>query len=75
MAMSFTQLNPPLPVNTPKGEALAHAVIDYGPEYSLVWVCIQDNGQIWSWNNTQVRGMKNITMGRISPELPQEKLR
>ena len=32
------QLNPPLPVTTPKGRGLAHMVIDYGPEADIVWV-------------------------------------
>ncbi len=26
------QLNPPLPLMTPKGKAWAHLVIDYGPD-------------------------------------------
>ncbi len=63
----LTQLNPPLPLTTPKGPALAHAVIDYGAEFNLLWVCIQDDtGEIWTWPNPDVRGVKNITMGRTS---------
>jgi hypothetical protein len=63
----LVQLNPPLPLTTPKGTALAHAVIDYGPEYHLIFVCIQDaTGEVWSWPNPDVRGVKNITMGRTS---------
>ena len=34
----ITQLNPPLPMQTPKGDGLAHFVIDYGPESDLLWV-------------------------------------
>ena len=64
--MTVTQLNPPLPLNTPKGPALAHMVIDYGPEHSLIWVCFQDDtGECWSWANPEIRAQKNITMGRV----------
>lgn len=59
------QLNPPLPLETPKGPALAHFVIDYGPEHDLCWVCFQDEtGECWTWRNPDVRAPKNITMGR-----------
>ena len=35
--MSFTQLEPPLPVHvTDRGSGLAFAVIDYGPEFDLL---------------------------------------
>ena len=60
------QLNPPLPLQTPKGSALAHLVIDYGPEHNLIWVCfIDETGECWSYDNKHVRAQKNITMGRI----------
>lgn len=61
----ITQINPPLPLETPRGSALAHFLIDYGPEYDLLWVCFDDkSGQCWTWNNSMVRAQKNITMGR-----------
>lgn len=60
------QLDPPIPLETPKGSALAHVLIDYGPEYDLMWVCFNDaDGQCWTWTNKDVRGAKNITIGRI----------
>lgn len=63
------QLNPPIPLNTPKGPGLAHFLIDYGPEHDLIFVVFQDEtGEIWSWPNHQVRAQKNITMGRILNE-------
>jgi hypothetical protein len=68
--MAILQLNPPIPLKTPKGSALAHMVIDYGAEFDLLWVCFQDEtGECWSWSNPDVRGLKNITMHRenISP--------
>lgn len=59
------QLDSPLPLTTPKGAALAHFLIDYGPEANLIWVCFQDDtGEVWCWPNPQVRAQKNITMGR-----------
>jgi L-arabinose isomerase len=59
------QLNPTIPLDTPKGPALAHVLIDNGDEHHLIWVCIQsDTGEIWAWPNTQVRGKDNPTMGR-----------
>jgi len=60
------QLNPPIPVKTPKGDGLAHIVIDYGPEHDLLWVVFIDNsGECWTYPNPQIRAVKNITMGRV----------
>lgn len=65
------QLDPPLPLETPKGPGLAHLVIDYGAEAHLIWVTGDDaTGQIWCWPNNRVRLAKNITMNRPSPEKP-----
>ena len=65
------QLNPPLPMNTPKGEGFAHILIDYGPESDLYWtVLITDTGEIWTFANSEVRAGKNITLGRIAPTKP-----
>lgn len=64
------QLNPPIPVITPKGWALAHMVIDNGIEHDLQWVCFQNrHGECWTWRNQDIRAQKNITQGRdyISP--------
>lgn len=64
------QLNPTIPVITPKGKAIAHFLIDNGIESDLQWVCFQDsNGECWTWKNPDVRAQKNITHGRdyISP--------
>jgi hypothetical protein len=59
------QLNPPIPVETPKGSALCHLVIDYGIEHNIMWVCFQDKtGECWTWDNKDIRAQKNITAGR-----------
>jgi hypothetical protein len=62
---NLIQLNPPIPVSTPKGSALAHLVIDYGIEHNLMWVCFQDDtGECWTWENRDIRAQKNLTIGR-----------
>ena len=67
--MSFTQLDPPMPVHVlEKGKGLAFAVIDYGPEHNLVWVtAIDETGEIWCAPNPRVRLQSNWTMGRAKP--------
>jgi hypothetical protein len=66
--MMLSQLNPPLPLLTPKGKAWAHLVIDYGPEADLMWVCFQDeDGACWTWSNRDVRIQPNATLGRVTP--------
>ena len=60
------QLDPPMPVVTPKGNAMAHVLIDYGPEHNLFWVCFQDaTGECWTWANKDIRAQSNITLGRV----------
>ncbi len=59
------QLDPPIPITTPKGNAIAHALIDYGAEHNLLWVSFQDEtGECWTWPNHEIRAQKNITLGR-----------
>lgn len=59
------QLDPPIWLTTPKGEALAHFIIDYGIECDLYWVCAQqETGQCWTWSNRDVLFTKNITIDR-----------
>ena len=58
------QLNPAIPVVTPKRKALAHILIDYGPEHDLIWVCFEQDGTCWSWRNQEISAENNITFGR-----------
>lgn len=58
------RLDPPLPVVTPDGKALAHILIDYGAEYDLLWVCFQSNGECWTWKNQDIRADTNLTFNR-----------
>jgi len=61
------RIDPPLPLITPKGNALAHFLIDYGFEHHLYWVCFQDDtGECWTWCNKDIRAQNNITAGRIN---------
>ena len=66
------QLDPPLPLNTPKGPGLAHFLIDYGPEHPLFWVVALDRpgitgevGECWTFANPLIRFQNNFTMGRV----------
>ena len=57
------QLNPIIPLDTPKGRAMAHFLIDPGMEHNLQWVCfIDDTGECWTFQNQDVRMQKNITL-------------
>ena len=60
----IVQLNPTIPLLTPKGKGYAIAMIDYSQEHDLFFVVAQDSGEIWTWNNKDVRMHSNITMGR-----------
>jgi hypothetical protein len=53
-----------MPVVTPKGKGMAQVLVDYGPDFDLIWVVFQDDGECWSWRNQDIRAEKNITFGR-----------
>jgi hypothetical protein len=58
------QLNPPIWLDTPKGPACAVIVTDLGIDHSKVWTCIIiATGEIWDFENQDVRASKNITYG------------
>jgi hypothetical protein len=60
------QLDPPIPVCCPKGDGLAHVLIDPGVEFDLQWVIfLDDTGECWTYRNPEIRAKKNITMGRV----------
>jgi hypothetical protein len=69
--MAMLQLDPPIPLTTPKGEGFAHILIDYGPETDLYWtVFITRTGEVWTYSNPEVRAARNITLGRTQPDSP-----
>ncbi len=65
---TLLQLNPPIPMKTPRGEGMAVMVIDYGPDFDLWWTVIltkgEHAGEIWTYSNPEVRGVENISLGR-----------
>lgn len=72
--MSFTQLHPPIPMETEKGSGYAIAIIDYSAEFDLYWVVALDaTGEIWILGNPHVRLQKNYTLGRNSLSTIKEK--
>jgi hypothetical protein len=70
--MAVNQLNPPIPLHViGRGDGLAVAVIDYGPDYDLLWVTIiNETGEIWTANNLNVRGVRNWSIGRTILKTP-----
>jgi hypothetical protein len=65
----ITQLNPPIPLHTPKGPGWAHFVLDHGIEADLIWVVFLDkDGSCWSIPNPDIRMAWNWTLGRRKPE-------
>jgi hypothetical protein len=63
------QLNPALPLLTPKGIGEACFLIDNGREHHLQWVVfIDETGECWTFDNPDVRLQGNLTLGRSQPE-------
>ncbi|MGG5817648.1 hypothetical protein [Falsiroseomonas sp. HW251] len=62
------QLDPPLPLVTPKGKGLAHFLLDYGAESHLLWVVFLDSdGSCWTVPNSEIRIEANWSIGRRPP--------
>src|SRR5262245_43262143 len=60
--LMISQIEPPLPLRTTRGGGLALFLIDYGLEHNLVWVVMLDeSGELWCLDNTEVRGYANAT--------------
>ncbi len=54
-------------MSTPKGAGLAHFLIDYGVEHNVMFVVFLDeNGECWTFDTTNVRMAKNISFGRVN---------
>ncbi len=64
----FLQLNPPVPLVTPKGKAWAIGMIDYGPHWDLQWITfLHDSGECWTFLNRDIRQEDNYTFGIGKP--------
>lgn len=62
------QLVQTVPLDTPKGPADAHFLIDYGPEAHLIFVCfVRATGECWSFQSRDVLLERNIT-GHVRDE-------
>lgn len=62
------QLNPSIPVETPKGTGQAIVLIDYSSEHDLYWVVfLDDSRECWTFSNRDIRAQPNITLGRMPP--------
>ncbi len=65
--MELKQLNPAIPCITPKGAALAIFISFPSEEHNLLWtVCQDDTGEVWTWENPDIRLTRNITFGRMN---------
>lgn len=54
-------------LDTSKGLALAKFLVDRGIDSDNEWVCVvNETGEIWSFDNSEVRAVKNITIGRLA---------
>jgi len=63
--LNLLQLNPAIPLDTPKGKAWAYFLIDRSQEHDLEWVCfIDETRECWTFSNRDVKIRKNITFGR-----------
>ena len=61
------RVDPPILMRTPLGDARAHFVINQGQGYHLQWVCaLDDNGEMWTFDNPQVRRQTSISDGFTS---------
>lgn len=59
------QLNPPIPMVTPKGNGWAFMMIERSQEHHIEWVVfLDDNGQCWTFQNPEIRLQTNYTMNR-----------
>lgn len=58
-------------LETPRGPAIAKFMIDRGVDSDLEWVCVHQNGEIWSHMNYDVRAARNVTVGRTDVRKPR----
>lgn len=60
----LTRCIPPIPLETPFGRGMAEFVIDYGPDWHLLWVVFVDaTGECRTVKNPDVRLQRNETLG------------
>jgi len=58
------RIDPPLPLDSPRGPCWAHFLIDYGSEHHLLFVCfLAASGECWTFKSTEIRLQPNPTLG------------
>lgn len=63
------QLNPTIPVDTPKGRGYAIWREGMSQEHETLWtVVLDETGQFWDMPQSQIRALRNYSMGRLAPE-------
>ena len=61
----LTQLNPPLPLDTPKGKGWAYFIIDYSQDHDLLWVVfLNGSRECWTFSNKHIKIDENYSLGR-----------
>lgn len=59
---TISRIQPPIELETPRGRARAHFLLDYGTDTSLVWVCfVRATGECWCVRNEEVREVRDDT--------------
>lgn len=60
------QLDPFIPVITPKGPGEAVGWIDYTKDDNLLWIVfLAENGESWIFQNKEIRAHPNPSLGRM----------
>lgn len=68
--MVVLQLDPTIPLDSPRGPCFAHFLIDMGQEHNLLFVCfINKTGECWTFEARHIRMARNETMGIRSEQL------
>jgi hypothetical protein len=72
MPSTILQLDPPMHVVTPLGEATAYLVIDYGAVENTIWVCdLHATRACKHFTSEQIRFFGNSTWGLDHPQTPE----
>lgn len=65
MSAVIVELRQVIWLETPKGVALAKFLVDRGVDADNEWICIvNETGEIWSFDNSDVLVCKSYTLGR-----------
>jgi hypothetical protein len=58
------QLDPPIPLDTPRGPGFAYMVIDYSQDHKLLYsVFLTETGENWIFPQDVIRIQKNMSLG------------